>query len=168
MSLNYKSLGTWVLIVSLTLNLLLIGGISARFLNRSSIRPLPSNVGWLLRDLDTDTRDQLRPQLEQYAEETRPLRGNMFRAQRQLNSLMATDPLDQEAIRAAFAELRRTNLVYQEASHEQTLSILAALTPEQRQYALSFMRNRRNPMDDDRRDGDRWNGDRRDSSRDSR
>lgn len=156
MSLNYKSLGTWVMIISLTLNLLFIGGISARFLNRTSIRPLPPNVGWLLRDMDTDTKEQLRPRLEQYEEETRPLRGSMFRAQRDLNNLMATEPLDQEAIRAAFSELRRTNLAYQEASHEQTLAILAALTPEQRQHALSFMRNRRNPMD--RQGGERRSG----------
>ncbi|MDX1491467.1 MAG: periplasmic heavy metal sensor [Pseudohongiellaceae bacterium] len=146
---------TIVLIISLGLNLLIIGGIAARALSRPDFRPVPPNLSWAVRNLDEQTAQQLRPVLEEYGDVIRPLRGDMFRAQRQINQLITEDPMNKEAIADAFDRLRQAGLQYQEISHRQTISLFEMLTPEQRVQAMSFMHGRRNPNDLRRdRDGD--------------
>ena len=108
---------------------------------------MPANLGWIVRDLDSETRQRLRPQLVQYGEQMRPMRGQMFRAQREVNRLMTMDPLDKEAVLAAFDRLRAANIAYQEITHEQTIGVFQQLSAEQRQRALRFINERRNPTD---------------------
>jgi uncharacterized membrane protein len=158
------------LIVSVAINLFLVGAISGRVINRSAIEVLPPpSVSWIMRELEPEARRTLQPQMQEYGESLRPLRGDMFRAQREVNRLMAQDPLDRDAIRTAFRELRQANIIYQEMSHEQVAAVFSQLTAEQRQRALRFMSERRNPsnaMETMRQGGQRLdrNGLRRDSA----
>jgi uncharacterized membrane protein len=148
MAINKSNALLLWLLGSVGLNLFLIGAISARVINRPPQEVLaPPSVGWIMRELEPEARRALQPELREYGESLRPLRGDMFRAQREVNRLMAQDPLDRDAIRAAFRELRQANMAYQELSHEQIATLFSRLTAEQRQRALRFMGNRRNPMD---------------------
>lgn len=148
MAINKSNVLLIGLIGSIALNLFLIGTIGARVINRPPPQIMaPPSVGWIMRELEPEARQAMQPELGEYGESLRPLRGNMFRAQREVNRLMAQDPLDRDAIRAAFRELRQANMAYQELSHEQIAAVFSQLTAEQRQRALRFMGNRRNPMD---------------------
>ncbi len=147
MSFGNNRLLIWGLLASIALNLLFIGGITSNWLNRPNVQVMPANLGWIVRDLDEETRQRLRPQLEQYGDRMRPMRGQMFRAQREVNRLMTMDPLDREAILAAFDRLRQANIAYQEITHEQTIGVFQQLNAEQRQRALRFINERRNPTD---------------------
>lgn len=72
-------------------------------------------------------------------------------AQRRVNELMSTTPLDDSALNNAFEQLRAANLNYQKLSHQHTLIILAELSDEERTQALQFINNRSNrsrPMGD--------------------
>ncbi|OFE11075.1 hypothetical protein PHACT_14515 [Pseudohongiella acticola] len=167
MVMTRKRAMLWVLLVSIALNLFFIGTIGARLLDRSDRESTPPSLGWILRGLEPQMQDSLRPQLQRYGESIRPMRGQMFRAQREVNRLLAQDPLDDEAIQVAFEELRQINLRYQRVSHEQTLAVLRQLAPEQRSRVLRFLSGRRNPTedgggrrsgDDRRRDDDARNG----------
>src|SRR5690606_1990362 len=73
------------------------------------------------------------------------LRRAVFRAQRQVNELVVQEPMDREAIAAAFEQLRQASMEYQKVSHAQATELFALLTPEQRVMALKFMQNRRDP-----------------------
>lgn len=156
MTINRRRLMTWVLVLSLGINLLIAGGITSRILSRPDGRPIPPNLSWIMYSLDDDTAEaKIRPQMEEFGQIMWPLRGAMFRAQRHVNNLMTEEPMDRTAIATAFDELRQTSLEYQETTHQQTIAIFAMLTPEQRKQAMSFMTNRRNPMDGRSRDGSR-------------
>lgn len=152
MTINRRQVMTFVLIVSLGFNLLIIGGITARVLSRPDGRPIPPNLAWVVRNLDQETANSLRPTLEEFGAAARPLRVTMFREQRHINQLIAQEPMQKEAIAQAFNQLRQAGLEYQEMSHNQTISLFERLTPEQRIAAMSFMNDRRNPSDSGRRD----------------
>lgn len=147
MVINRRQALLWTLAASLALNLFFVGAIGARMLDRRDRPSTPPSLGWILRDLEPQLQASLRPQLQQYGELLRPVRGQMFRAQRAVNQLLAEDPLDDVAIRAAFEELRQINQRYQQMSHEQTLAVIGQLAPEQRSRVFRFMSGRRNPMD---------------------
>lgn len=137
------------LLVSIAINLFFVGGIAyrvANFQGEPSGRPLPPNVGWVVRDLEESRRSELEPQLRASFEEIAPIRREMMDTQRQVNELMSAQPFDGNALNAAFAKLRETNIRYQALSHDQTSEILGLLSKEERQAALEFVQ-RRGPRD---------------------
>ncbi|PCJ22468.1 MAG: hypothetical protein COA96_14400 [SAR86 cluster bacterium] len=143
---NFVILG---LLISIAINLFFVGGIAYRFSNFKTGfmgRPLPPNVGWIVRDLSEERRTQLSPLLQQSFDATRSIRGEMFTTQRRVNELMSAQPFDGAALNQAFTELRDANLRYQSLSHEQTSLILNELSEEERQTALEFI-ERRGPRD---------------------
>ena len=154
--MNRQKLLSVALLVSIAANLFLIGGITYRVLSFREMpdaRPLPPNVGWLVRDLSEERRAELAPILRETGEQIRPTRREMFRAMSRVNQLMAANEFDSSALAEAFAELRSANDRYQTLSHQQTVSILAQLTDAERQAAREFVR-RRGPRDGRDRDRD--------------
>ena len=137
------------LLVSISVNLFFVGGIAYRVMNfqdENTGRPLPPNVGWVVRDLDEQRRSELEPQLQASFDQIRPIRREMINAQRAVNELMSAQPFDADALASAFATLRDANVRYQEMSHEQTSEIFGLLTEEERLAALEFVQ-RRGPRD---------------------
>ena len=137
-----------LLVISLGANLLVFGGMGARYFDTPNDRPTPPNLFWVLRNLEEDTQARLRPVLEKYADEIRPMRAALFQAQREVNNLLTEDPLNTDQIASAFAALRAAGMQYQDRSHEQTLEIFAQMNPEERVNAMRYIQERsRAPRD---------------------
>jgi uncharacterized membrane protein len=147
MSVKRRRIMTVVLVLSLGLNLLIIGGITARILIAPEGRSHPPNLTWILDDLDEETRAMLRPRIEEYRDAMWPMRVAIFRAQREVNDLLTQEPLDSDALVSAFSRLREAGIAYQETTHEQTIALFAQLSQQQREDVMSFMRERRNPLE---------------------
>lgn len=133
------------LFLSVAVNLFFIGGVGYRMVQmseRREARPLPPNLGWIVRDLSDNRREQLSDELRASAAQILPLRRAVFASQRRVNELMAAADFDAAALQQAFAELREASNRYQQATQEQTVIILAELTPEERQSARDFVRRR--------------------------
>lgn len=134
-----------VLLISVGANLFFVGGISYRMLSINQAtdgRPLPPNLGWLVRDLSEERRSELEEVLRAGAREVRPLREEILSAQRSVNGLMSAEPFDANALQNAFAELRVASERYQAATQSQTVAILEQLTDEERLAAQQFVRQR--------------------------
>ena len=147
-----------VLLFSISINLFFVGGIAYRVANSDGERfgrPLPPNVGWVVRDLEESRRSELEPQLRESFAEINPIRREMMNAQRQVNELMSAQPFDANALNIAFTALRDANMRYQALSHEETVQLLSQLTEEERKTANAFIQ----------RGGPRGMGDRRQSDR---
>lgn len=142
--MSKKNLLILVLLTSVAINLFFIGGIGFRVSNNRDFnpRPFPPNVGWVVRDLSEERRAQLEPVLRQSYDEIRPMRREMFAAQRQVNEIMASSSFDAAALDQAFAELRAASDRYQALSHQQTIKLLSELTEEERQVAQEFVQRR--------------------------
>jgi uncharacterized membrane protein len=137
------------LLLSLAANLFFVGGIAYRMYRMPDfrdMRPFPPNVGWIVRDLSEERRQQLEPLLRQSAEVIRPLRSTMFQTQRRVNELMAAPEFSADELGQAFADLRNASDQYQSLSHQQTVVILQQLSAEERRVALEFVQ-RRGPRD---------------------
>ena len=112
------------LLLSLGINLFLLGGIAMRmssFRDFAQSRPFPPNVGWIVRDLDEARQQELLQTLEPLGEEIEPYRRAMFMAQRTVNQLMSAPEYDSEELAAAFSELREAAQEYTALTHQQTL-----------------------------------------------
>ena len=132
------------LLASIAINLVFVGGIGYRTssVRESLPRPFPPNIGWVVRDLSEERRAELEPLLEQSYQEIRPMRREMFEAQRRVNELMASTDFGSAALEQAFTELRTVNDRYQTLSHQQTISLLGELTEAERQMAQEFVQRR--------------------------
>lgn len=138
-----------LLLASVAINLFFVGAIGYRMLRLDAMRearPLPPNLGWIIRDLSEARREQLAPSLREGAVDILPLRRDIFSAQRQVNELIAAPDFDADALSAAFRRLREASEHYQQATQQQTVAILNELTVEERQSVLDFVR-RRGPRD---------------------
>ncbi|MGA1072778.1 MAG: periplasmic heavy metal sensor [Pseudohongiellaceae bacterium] len=138
------------LLISIAINLFLVGGVAYRFYlinSEASIgRPLPPNISWLIRDLTPERQEELRAGLRERGMQGRAARIRLFEAQSESNRVMTQDPFDEEALVAALAELRDAANDYQRLSHLQAVETLSQLSAKERRNAVEFI-NRRGPRD---------------------
>lgn len=144
MTVSGRNIRTLVLLVSLGVNLFLLGAVITHMLTRQS-PPVVPEMSWMVRDLGAADRQAIRPRLQELGDSLRPLRVEMFQAQQEVNRQLQQEPLDEEAALAAFARLREANLRYQQQSHQQMVSLMASVEPEQRRRIMRFMSDRRPP-----------------------
>ena len=152
MSSNRSRALNVIVVISLALNLLVFGGIGARMLWPPEGRPIPPNLFWVLERLDDEAQARLRPTMQAFSDEMRPIRYTLYSAQQDVNALLTEDPLNKEAIAAAFEKLRSAGLEYQDIAHRQTLAIFGELSPEQRVSAMRFIQERSRPPGERNRD----------------
>lgn len=134
-----------ILLVSVAANMFFLGAFSYRAMTTTQARearPLPPNLGWLVRDLSEDRRAELIDSLRTGAEDIQPLRRQLFAAQNRVGELMSAEPFDGDALLQAFSNLRAASDRYQEATQAQTVAILEELTPQERQAARDFVQQR--------------------------
>jgi uncharacterized membrane protein len=129
------------LIISLAINLLFIGVLAGKLASRPHSGPMPRHLGWMLRDLDPSIRQQLRPQMQAHAEQVRPLRLSLRQAQRNLRSVLATDPLDEDGLAAALSQLQKASSGLQLSMHKEMITLAKQLGPEQRTRIAHFLRS---------------------------
>jgi uncharacterized membrane protein len=131
-----------VLICSIAINLLLIGGLVGHFATTPPGRPFPSHLGWIVRELDDDTRQKLWPLLKQNAEEARPLRRDLGLAQREFEKALQADPFDEEQVLLALDKLQKTARENQTRLHLQMIGVMKEMNPQDRAKALRFLHKR--------------------------
>ena len=123
---------TIILIVSLAVNLMFIGG-AIGFVIREAPGPrFPSHLGSLLENVDPEKREQMRQRFKEFREESRPLHREMRREQRALAKVILTEPFDKAAAREAFTKTRETRLAVQTHMFEQILEVMVDLDRRQR------------------------------------
>jgi len=142
MSNGRRRLVNIVLVCSLAINLLLVGGIIGRVLLGPPPPPLPDNLGWIVRNMDQDTRRALRPELEEHIRKVRPLRREMRAAQREFEDALTSPELDEDRVAAALTRLRQISGSYQQSMHEEMISIFKKMDTADRKRVARFLRQR--------------------------
>ncbi len=143
------------LVFSVALNLLVAGAIIGRTVfgaNPRSVSHPP--LGWVLRDLDEETRRKIRPGLEDQARIVAPLRDEMRAAQLEFYQLINKQEIDEAALGQSLRRLRKASGEFQSTLHEHMVFILKDLEPEQRRKVSRFLmhhaerrQHRRGPRD---------------------
>ena len=131
-----------LLICSLALNLLFIGGLIGRSVFGGPPGHLPNHMGWMLRNLSDEKRKQLRPQLKERSGSLRTVRQEMRDARQRLSSAIMEEPLDEKALNLALKDLRSASNKFQVVTHENMSTILKEMELEDREKALKFLSRR--------------------------
>ena len=142
-----------LLICSLALNLLFIGGLIGRSIFGGPPGHLPNHMGWMLRNLSDEKRKELRPQLKERSGSLRTVRQEMRDARQRLSSAIMEEPLDEKALNLALKDLRSASNKFQIVTHENMSTILKEMKLEDREKALKFLswREKHRGNFDDRR-----------------
>lgn len=142
------------LLLSATLNLLIIGGIAGFWISGApDARPFPPHLGWIVRQLAPETRQSLKPLLRQHHDDSEGVRRRVQEQQQQVNKLIVADPLDPVALSRSLQELRSVSSESQAMMHDAMIDILSKLDPVQRQQLLQGLnRNWRHEMHRPRKD----------------
>lgn len=134
---------TIALLVSLALNLLFIGAFIGHRIRGAGTHQFPPHFGWMIRNLDDETRDELKPVIERQRKQLTPLRQQMREAQIRFNAALATDPLDEEKLDKAITDLRETSAKFQAAMHDQAMFLIRHMDVEEREKVARYLRHRR-------------------------
>jgi uncharacterized membrane protein len=146
------------LVVSLVLNLLLVGFLAGRM---SGFGPPPGfgpdpTAGFfrLLGFLSDERRAAITPDLRKQMGELMPMLRKIHGDQRDVFQTLTADPFDPAALDAALADLRANLTAAQIASHHSFVEMAKALTPEERGSLARAMRRppRMHMGDSDRRE----------------
>ncbi len=121
-----------VLVVSLALNLLGVGALSARWAMGGPQAPM----AWAMRDMDSDTRERMGEALRGRMQEVAPVRREFRQSQMELKRVVSSDPLDEAALSQALITLRDVSQRYQLQLHTIALDILPQLSSKQRRRAV--------------------------------
>ena len=131
-----------LLICSLALNLLFIGGLIGRSVFGGPPGHLPNHMGWMLRNLSDEKRKELRPQLKERSGSLRTVRQEMRQARQRLSAAIREEPLDERALQLALKDLRSASNKFQVVTHENMSTILKEMSLEDREKALKFLSRR--------------------------
>ena len=131
-----------LLICSLALNLLFIGGLIGRSVFGGPPGHLPNHMGWMLRNLSDEKRKELRPQLKERSGSLRTVRQEMRDARQRLSSAIMEEPLDEKELNLALKDLRSASNKFQVVTHENMSTILKEMKLEDREKALKFLSRR--------------------------
>lgn len=133
----------WLLLISLLLNAVLIGGLIGHRLAARKAAPErptaaaeaapPRSVGRLARMLPAEQRPLVRAIFENHRPHIHAQADAIRDARRRLAALLRADPLDRPALDAALADLREAEQTAAQSTHAMMLDLFERLPPEQRQ-----------------------------------
>lgn len=138
-----------ILLVSLAVNLFLLGMVVSRLLwsgpEQQQVSE-PVNLQWLTGDVGAGQRQALLPELQDMNQALRPARLALIREQRNVSRELMADELDRDALARALTALRQSNETYQRVMHTELVEVLAKMPAEQLRRVMQFMTERRPPL----------------------
>lgn len=143
--MSSKRVLTIVVVVSLVVNLLLIGMLLGRIAGPGpELRRLDPVIGMhrLLSELPDERARALAPLYRDYFHAMRPSFRDIRGAQQNLREAMLTDPLDEQAVRDALTNFRQHLFETQASTHDALVALLSELTLAERQQLVASMNDR--------------------------
>ena len=134
--MNKRTLLILALVLSVAINLLMVGFVAGKF---GGGRMMHGHSDWMTKHLSQAVRQNVKEKMRHYREEARPARGALRQARRELRNLVAGQPFDAQAVRAALANLRAASQTYQRIRHEHIVQLLEDLPPEERPAVYRFL-----------------------------
>lgn len=138
----------WPLYLSLFLNVVLIAAIAFGAWQLSKWRDrLGPMSGWMPREVERvlpeASREKVKVVREKYRGTFQPLFAAGRDARDKLTAVLAAEPFDPAAARAAFAAVRQADAALAEATSEVMVEIASVLTPEERKLVRDAAHERK-------------------------
>ena len=134
-----------ILVVSVALNLLLVGMMLGRMVGphpgRHRVDPA-MGIRWLIGELPPERAAALAPLYREFFSTMRLRFGDIRRAQRDLRAAMLTEPLDETALRHALQSVQQQLTASQGATQEALIALASELTSAERRQLVENMERR--------------------------
>lgn len=136
------------LIVSLALNLLVVGFMAAAYWHHRHEPGPPRDRGFMgfVNQLPPDRREAIRKQLIVARETTKALRENVRSTWLAANALLTAEPFDKAKFAAALAEVRQAEDRFKVAIYGTVADTAADLTPDERKLLQEWRAKRHERM----------------------
>lgn len=121
-----------ILVLSLALNLLVVGAAIGFALRERSGPRFPSHMSGMLKDIDPELRQEMRQKFQEQRRSGRTLHQTMREKQRQLETAILKEPFNKAEVEAAFAETREARQAIEAHMQQQMIDFMAKLNPEHR------------------------------------
>mgnify|MGYP000341994730 CR=1 FL=1 len=125
-----------ILVISLALNLLVVGALLGFSLRERPGPRFPSHLGSELRNVDPEIRREIRQQFRAGRESGRELHQEMRASQRLLAEAVLNEPFDEQAVREAFSRSRDNRQAVEAHMHDQMIKVMTHLNQQQRRELL--------------------------------
>ena len=126
-----------LVIVSIALNLLLVGLIGGHMLREGRHSPPP--LAWAFKEVPKGVREKARPILREHAREVIAARRDVRQSERALRKLLQSENLTREELEVGLADMRRSTADYHELIHEVGIDVLLSLDTKQRMKAAPYL-----------------------------
>ncbi len=135
----------WLLIASLAVNLLILGGAAGAFWShRHGGRHFGHGQGrehglmGFVRELAPDRQGEIRAALEAEREKIKPMREGVKDGWKETNTVLASEPFDKEKLKAAMTRMIDAETRFRTAISDALVDTAAKLSPEERQRLKSW------------------------------
>lgn len=135
------------LILALVISVLVNAGLLGAWIGRATadgFQPMQVNpllgTGRILHDLDPERQNTLKPILRQHLRDLRPNLRELRRAQSDIRSAILAEPFAGPDLRTALDHFQRLLGDSQAAGHSSFVTLVAALTPDERARLVERMR----------------------------
>ncbi|MBA4693836.1 MAG: periplasmic heavy metal sensor [Congregibacter sp.] len=128
--MSKRSVSYPMLLISVAINLLLVGALTGEWVSGSRRPPPP--MAWATADLDQATRAAIRQILEEQRPIAQSLRQELRIVDQRLMNMVRASDLDADALNGVLSDLRETNAEYQLLLHTSAANVLPLLSPPQR------------------------------------
>ncbi len=146
-----------LLVCSLAVNLLLLGALLGRFFReRAYPGTFPPHIGWILRGLPEEERQNIRPVLREHQRRAELVLRALISAQEEASKQLRSEELVEHDLQDALAALRAASNASQQAMHDALAEVMQRLEPGQREQVMRSMRG--DWSGEMRRRGDRRRG----------
>ena len=126
-----------LVVVSMALNLLLVGLIGGHILREGQHSPPP--LAWAFKEVPKGVREKARPILREHSREVIAARRDVRQSERALRKLLQSENLTRDELEAGLAEMRRSTADYHKLIHEVGIAVLLSLDPKQRMKAAPYL-----------------------------
>ena len=126
-----------LVILSLVINLLLIGLIGGHFIKQGTNPPKP--LSWALKGVSPEVRETVRPLMKAHAKDVLLARRDLRKTERRLRRVIESETMTREQLTQSLSAMRESTARYHVLIHDIGVDVLLSLETEQRLKAAPYL-----------------------------
>ncbi len=126
-----------LVILSVAINLLLVGLIGGHFIKQGNNYPKP--LGWALKGVSPEVRETVRPLMKAHAKDVSLARRDLRKTERRLRRVIESETMTREELTRSLSAMRESTARYHVLIHDIGVDVLLSLEADQRLKAAPYL-----------------------------
>ena len=126
-----------LVILSVAINLLLVGLIGGHFIKQGNNHPKP--LGWVLEGVSPEVRETVRPLMKAHTKDVLLARRDLRKTERRLRRVIESETMTREELTRSLSAMRESTARYHVLIHDIGVDVLLSLEADQRLKAAPYL-----------------------------